>query len=171
MRKLLASVLCCTVLASISSSTAQPQPQQQFQQAGRKLEAMLNGAELPFNKSEEGSYVAVISVSQNESERFHIQLNYLGSDPNSERYQIIQMYFLLGQIPKGSSFPPALIKQINEWNSNLTMGRVVAVGTVILYTSSSWLSKTDADSLALDAAVGHYASEGLRKEVAPYLRQ
>ena len=171
MKKLMATVLAVAVLISLSPARAQNEGQHQSQQPSKKLEAMLNAAEIPFNKSEEGSYVAVITVGENESERFHIQLNYLGNDPNNERYQVIQMYFLLGQIPKGASFPPALVKQINVWNSNLTMGRVVAFSQVVLYTSSSWLAKTDADTLGLDAALGHFASQDLRKEIAPYLKQ
>jgi hypothetical protein len=163
------AVLCCLFTSLVLSPALYGADQPQ--KPSSKLEAMLNAAEMPFNKTGEGRYIAVISVDQNESERFHIQLNYLGNDPNDEHYQIVQMYFLLGQIPKGSTFPTALIKQINEWNSNLTMGRVVAAGTVIMYASSSWLAKTDADTLALDAALGHYASENLRKEVAPYLKQ
>jgi hypothetical protein len=171
MRKMIAVALVYAVLGSVLQAVAQGQKQPQPQQAGKKLEAMFNAAEIPFTKPEEGRYIAVISVDQNESERFHVGLSSLGNDPNNERYQIIQMYFLLGQVSKGASFPPALIKQINEWNSNLTMGRVIAVGNVIMYTSSSWLSKTDADTLVLDATLGHYASQDLRKEIAPYLKQ
>jgi hypothetical protein len=171
MRKLIAVLTTLFVLTSLVSAQTQKETPSQFQQSSKKLDAMLNAAEIPFNKSEEGSYVAVISMSQSESERFHIQLNYLGNDPNNEKYQVIQIYFLLGQIPKGTSFPPALIKQINQWNSNLTMGRVIAFDTVVMYTSSSWLAKTDADTLAMDAVLGHYASQDLRKEIAPYLKQ
>jgi hypothetical protein len=172
MRKLILVGLVCIVLGAASVAMAQQQGQaQQTPQAGKKLEALFNAAEMPFTKSEEGNYIAVISVDQNESERFHVGLNSLGNDPNDEKYQIIRMYFLIGQIPKGASFSPALIKQINQWNANLTMGRVIAVGSVIMYTSSSWLARTDADTLALDAALGHYASQDLRKEVAPYLKQ
>lgn len=172
MREALAVLLVFTVVELISSSAAQTKNQsQQPQAAGKKLEALLNTAEIPFSKSEEGSYVAVISIDQNESERFHLSLSSLGNDPNDERYQIIQMYFLLGQIPKGSTFPPALIKQINTWNANLTIGKVVAVGNVIIYTSTSWLATTDADTLSLDATLGHYSSQDLRKEIAPYLKQ
>jgi len=152
------------------AQTRTQQPAAQGQSAGTKLEAILNTAQMPFNKMEDGSYVAVISVDQNESERFHISLSYLGNDPNDALFRIVQMYFLLGQIPKGSSFPPALIKQINQWNSELTMGKVVAVGSVILYTASSWLVRTDAESIAVDATLGHYSSKDLRKEVAPYLK-
>ncbi len=170
MKKMMATALAWLFLSSMLSSSAQTQSQHQSQAASQKLEAMLNTAEIPFNKTEDGSYIAVVSVSQNESERFHIQLNYLGDDPNNQRYQVIQMYFLLGQIPKGAAFPPALIKQINQWNADLTMGRVVAVGNVIMYTSSAWLAKSDAESLTLDAALGHFASQDLRKEIAPYLK-
>jgi len=54
-----------------------------------------------------------------------------------------------------------------EWNANLTVGKVVIIGNAILYTSSSWLSRTDADALAQDAVLGHYLSKDLRKEIAP----
>lgn len=105
MKKMMMTGLACAILTSFWSAVAQQKTQQQYAQAGKKLEAMLNTAEIPFNKSEDGSYIGVISVGQNESERFHIQLNYLGNDPNTERYQIIQMYFLLGQIPQGWFVP------------------------------------------------------------------
>src|SRR4051794_9960034 len=85
---------------------------------GQKAGSPFNAAEMPFTKSEEGRYIAVVSVDQNESERFHVGLSYLGNDPNDERHQIIRMYFLLGQIPKDASFSTALIKRINEWNAN-----------------------------------------------------
>jgi len=174
MRKILALTLVYAVLASVLPATAQKKDQQappQSQSANTKLEAMLNTAQMPFNKMEDGTYVVVVSVDQNESERFHMTLSYLGNDPNDERYQIVQMYFLLGQIAKGATFPPALIKQMNQWNSQLTMGKVFAVSNVIIYGTSAWLAKSDADSLALDATLGHYSSQDLRKEVAPYLKQ
>lgn len=173
MRRALALTLVYALLVSASAvkaETRNQQPAAQSQSAGTKLEAILNAAQMPFNKMEDGSYVAVISVDQNESERFHISLNHLGNDPNDAQLQIVQMYFLLGQIPKGSSFPPALIKQINQWNSELTMGKVFAVGNVIVYATSSWLLKTDAESLSVDATLGHYSSQDLRREVAPYLK-
>lgn len=171
MRKMISLALICAVLGSIPVAEGQNQTPQQPPQAGKKLEALFNAAEMPFTKSEEGSYIAVITVEQNESERFNVGLSSLGNDPNDERYQIVRMYFFLGQIPKGTSFTPALIKQINQWNVNLTMGRVLAVGNTVLYTSSSWLARTDANTLALDAALGHYASVDLRKELTPYLKQ
>ena len=170
MRKMTAVALVYAALASILPAAAQ-QNQQQPQQAGKKLEALLNAAELPFNKSEEGIYIAVISIDQTESERFRVGLSNLGNDPNNEKLQIIQMYFMLGQIPKGASFPPALIKQMNQWNANLTMGKVVAIGNLVWYASASWLSHTDAETLAIDATLGHYVSQDLRKEIAPYLKQ
>jgi hypothetical protein len=37
--------------------------------------------------------------------------------------------------------------------------------------SSSWLARTDAETLAQDAVLGHYVSQDLRKEIAPYLKQ
>lgn len=173
MRRTIALTLVYALLVSASAVVAQTrnqQPTAQNQSAGTKLEAILNTAQIPFNRTEDGSYVAVISVDQNESDRFHISLSHLGNDPNDARFQIVQLYFLLGQIPKGSSFPPALIKQINQWNSELTMGKVFAVGNVIVYATSSWLIRTDAESLAVDATLGHYSSQDLRKEVAPYLK-
>lgn len=175
MKKTIGLVLAWTLLALALHAAAQnqtePQRPQQNPQAAAKLEAILNKAQIPFNKTEGGTYISVISVDQNESERFHIELGYLGNDPNDARYQIVQMYFLLAQIGKGASFPPALLKQMNQWNADLTMGKVIVSGNVMLYTSSAWLARTDAESLALDATLGHYSSQDLRKEIAPYLKQ
>ncbi|MBZ5521326.1 MAG: hypothetical protein LAP21_03615 [Acidobacteriia bacterium] len=170
MRKMAAVVLVLVILGSIAPAAAQKTAPPK-QSAGARLEALLNSADIPFNKPEEGRYNAVISVSQDESERFNIALSHLGDDPNQEKLQFYQMYFLLGQMPKGASFPNALIKQINEWNTNLTMGKVVAVEGYIMYISSAWFSQTSADSLTQDAVMGHYVSQDLRKSVAPYLKQ
>jgi hypothetical protein len=170
MRKLAAIVVMFAFLGTISPATAQKAAPPK-QSAGARLEALLNAAEIPFNRPEEGRYMAVISLDKNESEKFHIYLSHLGDNADEERLQFYQMFFLLGQLPKGASFPPALIKQINEWNTNLTMGRVIATGGVVMYTSTGWLSRADAESLAQDAVIGHYASEDLRKSVAPYLKQ
>jgi len=170
MRKLLTAVLAFTLLALPGSTATQQGGQRPTSEAGRKLEAMLYVLQVPFQRSGENGYVAVISVGQNESERFFIQLGAVGGDPNNERLQIIQMYFLLGQIPQGAAFPPQLIKKINQWNSSLPMGRVIAADNTITYSNSAWLSKTDADTLGLDATFGHYASRDLRREVELYLK-
>jgi hypothetical protein len=94
----------------------------------------------------------------------------IGNDPNDEKLQIVQLYFLLGLLPKDTQTPIALTKQIAEWNANLSVGKVVVIGGAVLYTSSSWLFRTDADALAQDAVLGHYLSKDLRKEIAPYLK-
>jgi hypothetical protein len=145
--------------------------QKQSQASGKKIEALFKTAEIPFTSSEEGVYVAVITVEEGESDRFHVYLSAIGNDPNDERLQVVQLYFLLSQLPKDTPVPIALTKQIAEWNANLTVGKVVVIGSAILYTSSSWLSRTDADALARDAVLGHYLSKDLRKEIAPYLKQ
>jgi len=173
MRKLAIVALVCAILwpvlpAAAQQQAAQPQPSQS---PGKKLEALFAAAEIPFTKRDEGRYIAVITVEEGESDRFQVILTALGDNPNNEKLQITQMYFLLGQLPKGAQAPAALIKQVAEWNANLTLGKVVIIGDSILYTSSSWLSRIDADTLALDAIVGHYASKDLRKNVEPYLKQ
>lgn len=165
MRKLAVVALSCALLGS-TLLAAQKQPQA----SSKKIEALFKAAEIPFTSSEEGSYVAVITVEEGESDRFHVYVTAIGSDPNNEKLQVVQLYFLLGQLPKGTPVPVALTKQIAEWNSNLTLGKVVVIGSAILYTSSSWLSRTDADGLAQDAVLGHYLSKDLRKEIAPYLK-
>ena len=144
--------------------------QTQSSAASKKIEALFKAAEIPYTSSEEGSYVAVITVEEGESDRFHVCLSTLGNDPNNDKLQIVQLYFLLGALPKDTPVPVALTKQIAEWNANLTMGKIVVISNAILYTNSEWLSRTDADSLAQDAVLGHYVSKDLRKEVAPYLK-
>lgn len=165
MRKVAVVALGCALLGS-TLLAAQKQPQA----SGKKIEALFKTAEIPFTSSEEGSYVAVITVEEGESDRFHVYLSAIGNNPNDEKLQVVQLYFLLGQLPKGTQTPIALTKQIAEWNANLTVGKVVVIGNTILYSSSSWLSRTDADALAQDAVLGHYLSKDLRKEIAPYLK-
>jgi hypothetical protein len=157
----------CALCGPGIPASAQPQTQTR----GAKLEALFTAAQMPFVKTEEGSYVAVITVDEGESDRFHVYQTAIGNDPNDEQLQVVHLYFLLGQLPKDAPVPIALIKQIVEWNAGLTMGKVVILDNTIVYTSSSWLSKTDADSLSLDALVGHYASKKLRKDIEPYLKQ
>jgi hypothetical protein len=165
MRKVAVIALCCALLGSTLLAA-----QKQSPASGKKIEALFKAAEIPFTSSEEGSYVAVITVEEGESDRFHVYLSTIGNDPNAEKLQVVQLYFLLGLLPKDTPVPVALTKQITEWNANLTVGKVVVIGNAILYTSSSWLSRTDADALAQDAALGHYLSKDLRKEIAPYLK-
>lgn len=165
MRTVSLAALNCVLLAS-TLLAAQKQPQM----SGKKIEALFKAAEIPFTSSEEGSYVAVITVEEGESDRFHVYVSSIGNDPNDEKLQIIQLYFLLGQLAKSAQVPIALTKQIAEWNANLSVGKVVIISNAILYTSSSWLSRTDADALAQDAVLGHYLSKDLRKAIAPYLK-
>jgi hypothetical protein len=164
------AVVVFLFIASVFPAPAQKNKTEE-KPSGAKLEAILKAVELPFTKSEEDAYVAVITVEENESERFHLFLSYLGDDPKDERYQLVQMYFLLGQLPKGITVPAALAKQITVWNGNLTIGKVVIDDNVVLYTSTEWMSRVDADTLVLDATIGHYASKDLRKEVAAYVKQ
>jgi hypothetical protein len=171
MTKWMSTLLMCMMLTSVLPAQQQKDDKHAYDQAGKKLEALLNAAQIPYNRLDDSNYVGVITVEQNESERFHLQLNYLGDDPNNAQYQIVQIYFVLGQIPKGAQWPPALIKQINKWNADLITGRIIALDNVIVYTSNEWLSRLDADTLGLDAALGHYTANDLRKEVAPYLKQ
>ena len=154
-----------------STSSVLSAAAQQHQEPGKRLEALFTAAEIPFTKPEDGRYVAVVTVEEGESDRFHVYLSALGNDPKDEKLQVLQMYFLLGQLPKDTPVPTALTKQIAEWNANLTFGKVIVVGTSILYTTSSWLSRTDADTLALDAALAHYVSKDLRKAITPYIKQ
>jgi hypothetical protein len=165
MRKVAVVALGCVLLGS-TLLAAQKQPQA----SGKKIEALFKTAQIPFTSSEEGRYVAVITVEEGESDRFHVYLASIGNDPNDEKLQIVQLYFLLGQLPKATQTPIALTKQIAEWNANLSVGKVVVISNAILYSSSSWLSRTDADALAQDAVLGHYLSKDLRKEIAPYLK-
>jgi len=166
MRKIVVAALGCALLGSTLLAA-----QTQSSASSKKIEALFKAAEIPFTSSEEGSYVAVITVEEGQSDRFHVYSSSLGSDPNNEKLQIVQLYFLLGVLPKGSPVPIALTKQIAEWNANLTMGKIVVISNAVLYTSSEWLSRTDADTLAQDAVLAHYVSKDLRKEVAPYLKQ
>lgn len=166
MSKILVVALGCAVMGSTFLAA-----QAQSSSSSKKIEALFKTAEIPYTSSEEGSYVAVITVEEGESDRFHVYLSTLGNDPNNEKLQIVQLYFLLGALPKGAPVPAALTKQIAEWNANLTMGKIVVISNAVLYTSSEWLSRTDADTLAQDAVLAHYVSKDLRKEVAPYLKQ
>ena len=175
MRYVAAMALIMALLGSTLPADAQQaqdaQKQAQAQPSGKKLEALFTAAEMPFTKTEDGRYIAVITVENNESERFYVYLSALGDNVNNEKLQIVTMDFLLGQLPKGSSPSNALIKQIAQWNANLTLGKVVIYGNTVVYTNSTWLARTDAETLALDATLGHYMSQDLRKEVAPYLKQ
>ena len=176
MRRVAAMALIVAVLVSAVPSGAQDQSQgtqkqSQAQPSGKKLEALFTAAEMPFTRTEDGRYIAVITVENNESERFYVSLDALGDDVNNEKLQYISMDFLLGQFPKGATPSTAFIKQMAQWNANLTFGKVIVVGNAVVYTTTTWLAHTDAETLGLDAALGHYVSQDLRKEVTPYLKQ
>jgi hypothetical protein len=99
MYKLSTVFLILAVLGPVMPALAQNNPQPK-QTAGQRLEKLLNEAELPFTKREENSYVTVITMEENESERFEVFLTSLGDDPNNERLQVIQMYFVVGRLAK-----------------------------------------------------------------------
>lgn len=139
--------------------------------AGAKLEAIFKSAEIPYVKLKDDRYKAVVSISDSESDQFQVYLQTIGNNPNDEQLQVMQMVFFLGAIPEGRTAPTPLLKQINEWNADLTRGSVFIAGSVILYQSSAWLSKTDQNTLINDALVGHFTSQELRKKIEPYLKQ
>jgi hypothetical protein len=139
--------------------------------ASLKMEAIFKSAELPFVKIADDHYKAVVSIDENESDRFQVFLQTIGNDPKDESLQVMQMVFFLGAVPKGSTPPTALIRKINEWNGSLSRGSVFILDTAIIYQSSTWLAKSDATTLINDALVGHFTSQKLRKEIEPYLKQ
>ena len=162
-------VLGLLTFSVFSAGTALPQ--QTNPSASAKLETIFQAAEMPFVKLGADHYKAVVSIDTNESDSFQVFLQTIGNDPNDVDLQIMQMVFFLGELPKGAAPPNALVKQINEWNSNLSRGSVFILEGVILYQSSAWLSKSDATTLTNDALVGHFTSQKLRKEVELYLKQ
>ena len=139
--------------------------------AGEKLEAVFKGAEMPFVKLGDDHYKAVLTINENESDSFQVFLQTIGNNPNDDTLQVIQMIFFLGALPKGTTPPTALIKQINEWNGSLSRGSIFVLDSVVLYQSSAWLSKSDPTTLINDALVGHFTSQKLRKDVEPYIKQ
>ena len=151
MRLIAAMALMMAVLGSPLSSGAQgsqdAQKQSQAQPSTKKLEALFTAAEIPFTKSETGRYyVAVITVEDNVSERFYCSLSSLSDDPNDEKGQVLTMDFILGYLPKGTTASTALIKQIAQWNSHLTFGKVIVIGEAVVYSNSSWFSRVTAPS-------------------------
>jgi hypothetical protein len=147
------------------------QAQQGSSSAGAKLEAIFKGAEMPFVKLGDDHYKAVVSIYDNESDRFQVFLQTIGNNPNDDALQVMQMVFFLGTLPKETTTPTALIRQINEWNGSLSRGSVFVLDSAVVYQSSAWLSKSDPSTLINDALVGHFTSQKLRKEIEPYLKQ
>jgi hypothetical protein len=139
--------------------------------AGAKLETIFKGAEMPFVKLGDDHYKAVLSIDDNESDRFQVFLQTIGNNPNDDALQVMQMVFFLGALPQGTTTPTALIKQINEWNGTLSRGSVFVLDSAVVYQSSAWLSKSDPATLVNDALVGHFTSQKLRKEIEPYIKQ
>lgn len=139
-------------------------------QGSNRLEDLFKQAEMPVTKLEEGRYLAVVTV-QDESTKFEVIQNSLSDDPKETRAQFIQLYFRLGVLPQGASLSPALAKQLNVWNSKLSMGKVVVIDNYVWYATTLWLEKLDASTLDIEAVVGHFNAKTLRKELEPYLKQ
>jgi hypothetical protein len=154
------AVLSCAAIGQ------QPNPKSEA-----RLESLFKAGQMPFVKIGDSHYAAVVTTDDGVSDRFHVFLSTIGNDPNDEALQVIQIVFYLGEIPKGSSAPVALVKQMNEWNGSLSRGSVFVVGQSVIYQCSGWLAKTDASSLEIDALIGHFSAVSLRKEVEPYLKQ
>ena len=66
MKNLTVVVLGCALLGSTSLAAQKQNPA-----SSKKIETLFKTAEIPFTSSEEGSYVAVITVEEGESDRFH----------------------------------------------------------------------------------------------------
>lgn len=136
----------------------------------KKLESLFADAEIPFTKTKSGLYVAVITV-RDESDRFSASVDTLGNDPNDSAFQLVTIYFPLGELPKGEQMSSALAKQIIQWNTNLSVGKIVLLDSDFYFTSTLWLDHADANALAREVIIAHVDAKGLRKELAPYLNQ
>lgn len=174
----LALVVCMAFMPCLRSSAQKPAPSAADKpsvadkpSAADKLESIFKGAEIPYVKLAADHFKVAVTLENNESAQFQVFLQTLGDDPNDPDLQLMQVVFLLGELPKGTTPPAALFKKINDWNNRLSRGSVVMDEGVIIYQSSAWIAKTDAQSLLNDASLGHYSSQTIRKELAPYLKQ
>jgi hypothetical protein len=163
-------VLALALFGTISPAAAQNKGAKTPNNAGKKLESLLQAAEIPFTKAGDTRYIAVVTVDQ-DSERFQLTIQPLGDDTANDELYIVQMYFALGALPEGAQLSAALARQMVTWNSNLTVCKVIRMDNVFFLTATAWLMKTDSDTLALDAVLAHMTAKNLRKELAPYLKQ
>lgn len=158
--------------AQKAPSTARKAPGSTTPKSGSaKLEAIFKSAEVPYVKVEDDHYKADVTIDEGETDQVQIFLQTLGDDPHNKSYEVMQIYFYLGEVPEGSKPSPALLKQLNEWNQKLVRGTVFIDDNVITYGSSLWTSTLDEDAFIKDTVLGHYASKALRKEIEPYLKQ
>jgi hypothetical protein len=167
-KKTAVGVLVAALLGMILPAAAQNKG---ATSAEKKLESLLQAAEIPFTKAGDTRYVAVVTVDQ-DSERFQLTIQPLGDDDSAnEELYLVQMYFALGALPEGEQLSAALARQMVTWNSNLTVCKVIRIDNVFFLTATAWLMKTDSDTLALDAVLAHMTAKNLRKELAPYLKE
>ncbi len=166
-KKTAVGVLVAVLLGMILPAAAQNKG---AKSAEKKLESLLQAAEIPFTKAGDTRYVAVVTVDQ-DSERFQLTIQPLGDDTANEELYLVQMYFALGALPEGEQLSAALARQMVTWNSNLTVCKVIRIDNVFFLTATAWLMKTDSDTLALDAVLAHMTAKNLRKELAPYLKE
>ncbi len=151
------------LLAILSSNAIGQQPNLKSESY---IESLCKANQMPFVKIADGHYAAVVTTDSGESDRFQIFLGNVGNDANDEALQVMQIVFYLAEIPKGTSAPIALIKQLNEWNAAMSRGSVFVVGQSVVYQSSDWLFKSDAGSLAVEALIGHYSAANFEKKLS-----
>src|SRR5258708_13086308 len=120
--KMAGGVVMMALVGMIVSATAQDKG---AKSAEKKLESLLQAAEIPFTKAGDTRYVAVVTVDQ-DSERFQLTIQPLGDDTANEELYLVQMYFALGALPEGEQLSAALARQVVTWNSNLTVSNLIS---------------------------------------------
>jgi hypothetical protein len=158
------------IMAAATAQTSSPASKPTADAPSKKLEALFTDAEIPFTKTKGGYYVAVVTVGD-ESDRFTASVDTLGNDPNNPVLQLGTIIFSIGELPKGVQIPTQLAKQIIQWNSDLSVGKIIQIDDDFYYVSTLWLDHTDGNALSREAIIGHLNAKNLRKELLPYLKQ
>jgi len=167
---MLALIIPILIISPAMAQSASASPKPAADPPSKKLEALFTEAEIPVTKTKSGMYIGVVTVGD-ESERFTAGVDALGTDPNNTVLQFATIYFSLGGLPKGTQLSGPLAKQIVQWNTNLSVGKIVQLDDDFYYSSSFWLDHADGSALDRETVIGHLNAKSLRKELLPYLKQ
>ncbi len=139
-------------------------------QAAGRVEVLLNEVGVPSADVGDGVRKAVIEL-EGKSETALVRTQQLGNDPANDKLKVIQIIFVITRIAEDAKPSAAALAKINEYNVNLTIGKVAVWPGAVVYTHDLWYSTADAETFGTSLVVGALNAASLREALAPFFSE
>ena len=132
------------------------------------LEELLKQSKLDYTKTEGGIFKVVVTDNENTALVLADEVS-LGDKGD---IKIARIMCQVVTVPKGFTYPTAMLKKIAETNDAMLIGKLGIAGDAgVWYTSTFWLRNADSEILLNELALALYSVPEYRKELKPFVKE